>query len=423
MAAQPNRAPWPTAVFSPGLAGTATTYSVYCSHVASHGVIVAALHHRDGTSPSTVVHLPGPKGGKEEIVYTPEKEVTHPQQSNDSAGTSKWLFRRAQLAMRRAEVYEAEQLLRRLNAGQGDQLLQESTRSIEVPRAAKLAQWQHQLDLGGTEDADTRLIGLGHSFGAATILSSLDTSLAPVKGLPEDAQERDTRPRIKYGVLLDPWIEPLADPVSSTHQQQEHATGPIYVVNSQGFTLWSSHFQRLRKVCEHFYRRAGQKSALGPNGSAQNGHVHSNGSDQGKTSGSAGAQNVWLTTLTGTSHTDFSDFPFVLPKFFDRGTPKGNGANSNNKHKDNQRGEGGDDNDDDTQVEASPRSFMNVFVELTRRVIFATSSPASPDVRMQWENGKDGGGLDLKSLPRGLLIRHALGSQRDEAGGDPWNGM
>jgi platelet-activating factor acetylhydrolase len=44
--------PWPLVLFSHGLAGTRTTYSVLCAHLAAQGRVVLALEHRDGSGPA-----------------------------------------------------------------------------------------------------------------------------------------------------------------------------------------------------------------------------------------------------------------------------------------------------------------------------------------------------------------------------------
>ena len=54
---------YPMIIFSHGLAGTRTTYSQYCSALASEGYVVLAIEHRDGSGPS--VMLPPEEGSKE----------------------------------------------------------------------------------------------------------------------------------------------------------------------------------------------------------------------------------------------------------------------------------------------------------------------------------------------------------------------
>ena len=45
----------PVLVFSPGNPTAANWYSQICGELASRGVVVAAVTHRDGSSPATVV--------------------------------------------------------------------------------------------------------------------------------------------------------------------------------------------------------------------------------------------------------------------------------------------------------------------------------------------------------------------------------
>jgi platelet-activating factor acetylhydrolase len=46
----------PAVVFTHGMAGMSQSYSHYLGSIASHGYIVAAVEHRDGSGPGTVVH-------------------------------------------------------------------------------------------------------------------------------------------------------------------------------------------------------------------------------------------------------------------------------------------------------------------------------------------------------------------------------
>jgi platelet-activating factor acetylhydrolase len=61
-------AKYPIIIFSHGLAGTRTTYSQYCSALASEGYVVLAIEHRDGSGPS--VQLPPEEGSKEPRVLS-----------------------------------------------------------------------------------------------------------------------------------------------------------------------------------------------------------------------------------------------------------------------------------------------------------------------------------------------------------------
>lgn len=49
---------YPLVLFSPGVGTSRLMYSAICSEIASRGYVVAALEHRDGTSPASTVLLP-----------------------------------------------------------------------------------------------------------------------------------------------------------------------------------------------------------------------------------------------------------------------------------------------------------------------------------------------------------------------------
>jgi platelet-activating factor acetylhydrolase len=59
----------PCVVFSHGMAGMSQSYSHYLGSIASHGVVVAAVEHRDGSGPGSIVHYSN----------RTEKEVWHVQ--------------------------------------------------------------------------------------------------------------------------------------------------------------------------------------------------------------------------------------------------------------------------------------------------------------------------------------------------------
>jgi platelet-activating factor acetylhydrolase len=61
-----GRGTLPCVVFTHGMAGMSQSYSHYLGSIASHGVVIAAVEHRDGSGPGTVVHYPD---GKEKRVW------------------------------------------------------------------------------------------------------------------------------------------------------------------------------------------------------------------------------------------------------------------------------------------------------------------------------------------------------------------
>ena len=58
---------WPVVIFSHGMACGRSSYSTYCGELASRGVVVVALEHRDGSCPGATVR----KGREEEETVVP----------------------------------------------------------------------------------------------------------------------------------------------------------------------------------------------------------------------------------------------------------------------------------------------------------------------------------------------------------------
>jgi platelet-activating factor acetylhydrolase len=56
----------PMVVFTHGMAGMSQSYSHYLGSIASHGYLVAAVEHRDGSGPGTIVHY---ADGEERFVW------------------------------------------------------------------------------------------------------------------------------------------------------------------------------------------------------------------------------------------------------------------------------------------------------------------------------------------------------------------
>lgn len=70
---------WPTVIFSHGLGGSRNAYSHICGTLASHGIIVVAPEHRDGSSPVTYIQTASNKKPRplyyRRKTHTPSDEV------------------------------------------------------------------------------------------------------------------------------------------------------------------------------------------------------------------------------------------------------------------------------------------------------------------------------------------------------------
>lgn len=194
-------------------------------------------------------------------------------------GEKEMALRRAQLAMRAAEIQEAMYIMKRINAGDSEWLASKHTRSLgsalcgpdRFIRARKrlgiehcdefFSHWKGKLDIQFPTLA-------GHSFGGATVFEFL----------------RREQSDFQYGIILDPWMDPVRDP-QTDESVRKKLTKPVYVINSEGFTMWREQYNKLIRVLID--------------------GIISNPAHRG-----------WLMTLCGSNHGDFSDLPFLLPRIF-----------------------------------------------------------------------------------------------------------
>jgi platelet-activating factor acetylhydrolase len=241
---------FPVGIFSHGLAGSKTTYSQYLAELASQGMIIASVEHRDGSGPATTIEHG--KGKKEEtLMYFKHQELDKDEQGNELGSLME--MRKAQLEIRQAEVLEAAHVLQQINEGKGEEVASSSTRSVDAK--ARLSDWKGRLDL-------KNLWALGHSFGGATSIELI--------------RRPDTI--FTHALVLDPWMEAVAKAGQGPPIQK-----PLFVINSEAFTIWRGNFTAVRGVVQESYRNSGKG---------------------------------WLMTMTKTGHTDFSDFPLLMPRFF-----------------------------------------------------------------------------------------------------------
>ncbi|KAH7343957.1 platelet-activating factor acetylhydrolase, isoform II-domain-containing protein [Rhizoctonia solani] len=220
---------WPLVIFSHGLAGGRFTYSDYCGRLASQGMVVIALEHRDGSGPYVTLideetGKPAPK------TYLQTNEIGW-----DEAPTGKLPLRVDQLKFRIREIYEAFESFKSVVRGdRGD--------TAPMDTFSHWDSFKDQVDC-------SKVLLTGHSFGGATSLSLL--SNPPPEGcvqLPIDKV-----------VLLDPWMDPL--PLPGTLPVAYEARPPLLIMNSEAFTLWKEHFAVLQQVVADWRKSGGDECA------------------------------------------------------------------------------------------------------------------------------------------------------------------
>jgi platelet-activating factor acetylhydrolase len=169
----PSNSRLPVMIFSHGLGGSRNAYSQWCGSLASYGVLVAAIEHRDGSAPISVVNA----GTRNQTVVHYRRFTEHNDQTR--------ACRTSQLAQRTFEVSSLVGLLRDINHGK--------TFKISEDKQSLLYQFKGLLNT-----KKGQLIMAGHSFGAAT-------AVAVCKDKENIESSYPFRDDFKAAVMLDIW--------------------------------------------------------------------------------------------------------------------------------------------------------------------------------------------------------------------------
>lgn len=279
---------FPMILFSHGLGGTRTMYSSVCGEFASHGFVVVAVEHRDGSGPRSYVNR-SPREGEEGSAEDTEKrgKVDHDEEErqlgfstvdylfpkgnhfdtspNNEKGVDKEL-RGAQIDLRMAELEEAYSIMRSIHAGKGQTIASKNLRKKGYKGASRhglegidWSRWQNRFHLD-------HVTACGHSFGAATCVEML--------------RHDDRFNYLSQGIIYDIWGAGTRPPDEEAPNHRIHA--PIIAINSEAFTYWPSNFQLVQELVKE--AESEPKPCPG-----------------------------WLMTLRGTIHVSQSDFSLLYP--------------------------------------------------------------------------------------------------------------
>jgi platelet-activating factor acetylhydrolase len=193
--AEETKGTLPCVVFTHGMAGMSQSYSHYLGSIASRGFVVAAVEHRDGSGPGSIIHFPD---GKERTVWhlkaqdfvyvnLPLYPLLHPflescglTQRRQEPPLSPADLQVAQLAFREAEISETIRFFKLLNAGDDNvtQNLKPDSPETTLPG------FKNRLNMSA-------VTVIGHSYGATGALQAL-------KGAPSEKMP------INGAIMLDP---------------------------------------------------------------------------------------------------------------------------------------------------------------------------------------------------------------------------
>ena len=194
---------FPVMVFSHGAVSSRTDYTHYLGELASRGHVIAALEHRDGSCPGTMVQI---KGEKDRPVFLlKQKDLVSDPPMNDA------ILKKEQLAVRTEEIMQAIRVLQDINSGKGSEVFTSSSRR----EGKTLDAWSNRLDFN-------HLTINGHSYGATGALQALKT-----------ANTTSTNPAIG-GIALDPG--------KSSGQLNTEIPVPLLVVHSNSWSKTHSIF-------------------------------------------------------------------------------------------------------------------------------------------------------------------------------------
>jgi len=197
----------PVMVFSHGLGGSRNAYSQWCGSMASYGIFVAAIEHRDGSAPISIVNAPSKKQ-----FSVPYRRITEYNEHTKD-------YRTSQLAQRTYEVSKLVGLLRDINHGKLEGVTDDTKGLVDMFKG-----------LLNTKKGE--FIMAGHSFGAAT-------TVAACKDKENIEASYPLKDEFKAAIMLDIWMMPLsAIPTAKL-------TVPSLHVISEQFLKWNENYKAI----------------------------------------------------------------------------------------------------------------------------------------------------------------------------------
>ncbi|KAF2165253.1 hypothetical protein M409DRAFT_24636 [Zasmidium cellare ATCC 36951] len=243
-------------VLSHGDISSRTDYTAYCGELASRGIVVATIEHRDGSCPGSVVHL---SNSKQKNVMLFSADQLKPAEGSDEVTNDDWRFKK--LAFRDAEIEETVSVLQKLNAGEGEEIFKRNYRK----EGKYLGDWEKRLNF-------SEVVIAGHSFGATGALQALKNA-----NKTSSDQKAWANPAIG-GIILDPG--------KSSGKLNTDIDVPLLIVHSDSWSKARTifygrpHFDTVRDIALDVLKRCGA---------------------------------TWFMTSLKTSHPSVTDAPLIEP--------------------------------------------------------------------------------------------------------------
>jgi platelet-activating factor acetylhydrolase len=245
-----NSKRWPVMMFSHGLGGSRNAYSHICGSIASHGVVVVAPDHRDGSSPLSIHHTPEEKEKVRRVEYRP---IAH------KPSTEVYEARDDQLRIRLWELGTIHDALSKMDEGRKlTNVAQDQPKKGSKDMLSLFSNMLNVHEPGAISFA-------GHSFGACTTIQFVKSvyyrpnrQIPGYKPLYEALEDSSLARQVTPAnpvVLLDLWTLPIQSPNTAWLRSQpmpsyEAPTGGknLLAILSEGFYNWSSNFRETKRI-------------------------------------------------------------------------------------------------------------------------------------------------------------------------------
>lgn len=243
-------------IFSHGLGGSRNAYSNLVGAIASHGVIVIAPEHRDGSCPITYIRdVPSPNATEKRSPKYTKRTVDYKRLSHTPSPEVE-ACRNVQLKIRLWELGLVHDSMLKLDEGERLTNLNTSSTSLSVFK-----------DIMEVHEPG-KMVFAGHSFGAATVTQFVKSIYySPRTSEAPDSYETLFTPSSRSSIaaqitpqtpviLLDIWCMPLRAATTRWLWNQPfpcyQPSGPggsaLLAVESQAFYEWRVHLKATKRL-------------------------------------------------------------------------------------------------------------------------------------------------------------------------------